>query len=78
MIPAEVFRGWVNKYDLWREFVFDLLSERLSTVMAVVDEVVFKRMDRRVAAWLLNQAKVKIRCASLIRKSPPSWEVRAR
>ena len=59
MIPADVFRSWVNKYDLWREFVFDLLSERLSTVMAVVDEVVFKRMDRRVASWLLNQAKVQ-------------------
>lgn len=59
MIPAEVFRAWVNKYELWREFVFDLLSERLSTVMAVVDEVVFKRMDRRVAALLLNQAKVQ-------------------
>lgn len=59
MIPADVFRRWVNKYDLWREFVFDLLSERLSTVMAVVDEVVFKRMDRRVAALLLNQAKVQ-------------------
>ena len=59
MIPADVFRDWVNKYDLWREFVFNLLSERLSTVMAVVDEVVFKRMDRRVASLLLNQAKVQ-------------------
>ena len=59
MIPADVFRSWVNKYDLWREFVFDLLSERLSTVMAVVDEVVFKRMDRRVASFLLNQARVQ-------------------
>ena len=59
MIPADVFRDWVNKYELWREFVFDLLSERLSTVMTVVDEVVFKRMDRRVAAWLLNQSRVQ-------------------
>jgi CRP/FNR family transcriptional regulator len=59
MIPAEMFRVWVKKYDLWREFVFDLLSERLSTVMAVVDEVVFKRMDRRVAAWILNQARAE-------------------
>src|SRR3972149_4295416 len=59
MIPADIFREWVNKYDLWREFVFDLLSERLSTVMAVVDEVVFKRMDRRVAALLLDQATVQ-------------------
>ena len=59
MIPAEVFREWVNKHEIWREFVFDLLSQRLSTVMTVVDEVVFKRMDRRVAAWVLNQAKVQ-------------------
>ena len=59
MIPADVFREWVNKYELWREFVFDLLSERLSTVMTIVDEVVFKRMDRRVASFLLNQAQVK-------------------
>jgi CRP/FNR family transcriptional regulator len=59
MIPAEIFRAWVNKYELWREFVFNLLSERLSTVMAVVDEVVFKRMDRRVAAFLLSQANIR-------------------
>jgi CRP/FNR family transcriptional regulator len=59
IIPAEIFRQWVNQYALWREFVFDLLSERLATVLAVVDEVVFKRMDRRVASWLLNQAQVQ-------------------
>ncbi len=57
MIPADVFREWVNKYELWREFVFDLLSARLSTVMTVVDEVVFKRMDRRVASLLLKSGQ---------------------
>ena len=55
MIPAEVFRSWVKKYDLWRDFVFDLLSQRLSTVMAIVDEVVFQRMDRRVATLLIKR-----------------------
>lgn len=59
MIPANVFRQWVNRYELWREFVFDLLSDRLATVMAVVDEVVFKRMDRRVAVLLLDRAKAR-------------------
>jgi CRP/FNR family transcriptional regulator len=59
MIPAAVFRDWVRRYDLWREFVFDLLSDRLSTVMAIVDEVAFKRMDRRLASLLLNQAKLQ-------------------
>lgn len=59
MIPATVFRDWVRRYDLWREFVFDLLSDRLSTVMAIVDEVAFQRMDRRLASLLLNQAKLQ-------------------
>src|SRR6266545_2514570 len=58
MIPADTFRDWVRRYDPWREFVFDLLSDRLSTVMAVVDQIVFHRMDRRVASLLLNKSKV--------------------
>jgi CRP/FNR family transcriptional regulator len=58
MIPADKFRDWVKRYDPWREFVFELLSDRLSTVMAVVDQVVFQRMDRRVASLLLRKFKV--------------------
>jgi CRP/FNR family transcriptional regulator len=59
MIPAEAFRSWVSRYDLWREFVFDLLSQRLSAVMAVVDEVAFKRMDRRLVSFLLARYRVQ-------------------
>jgi len=59
MIPAEVFRGWVNKYELWRDFVFDLLSQRLARVMALVDEVVFRRMDARLVSFLLNRFRVE-------------------
>jgi len=59
MIPADAFRDWVKRYDPWRKFVFDLLSDRLSTVMAVIDEVAFQRMDKRVASWLLHQAGVQ-------------------
>jgi CRP/FNR family transcriptional regulator, anaerobic regulatory protein len=57
MIPAHQFRDWVKRHDAWREFVFDLLSDRLSAVMAVVDDVVFQRMDRRVASLLLSKSK---------------------
>ena len=59
MIPADIFRDWVRRYDMWRDFVFELLSQRLSTVMAIVDEVAFQRMDRRVASLLLKMAKTK-------------------
>lgn len=57
MIPAGVFREWVKRFDFWRDFVFDLLSQRLSTVMQIVDEVVFQRMDRRVASLMLNRGR---------------------
>ncbi len=55
MVPAETFRDWVSRYALWREFVFDLLSNRLSSVMAIVEEVAFHRMDTRLAAFLLER-----------------------
>jgi CRP/FNR family transcriptional regulator len=57
MIPAEVFSDWVRRYDAWREFVFNLFSQRLASVMEIVDEVAFQRMDRRVASFLLNRAQ---------------------
>jgi CRP/FNR family transcriptional regulator len=57
MIPADDFRDWVRRYDLWRGFVFDLLSQRLSSVMAIVDEVAFRRVDARLASFLLNRSQ---------------------
>jgi CRP/FNR family transcriptional regulator len=57
MIPADAFRDWVKRHDPWREFVFELLADRLSTVMAVLEEVVFQRMDRRVASFLLDKTR---------------------
>ena len=59
MIPADVFRQWVQKHDLWRGFVFDLLSQRLASVLAIVDEVAFRRMDARLAAFLLRRGQLQ-------------------
>jgi CRP/FNR family transcriptional regulator len=57
MVPAETFRDWIRRYDEWRAFLFDLLSQRLASTMALVDEVVFHRMDARIAALLLRRAE---------------------
>jgi len=59
MIPAEVFSDWVRRYDPWRDFVFSLVSNRLVSVMEIVDQVAFHRMDRRVASFLLNRSKIQ-------------------
>jgi CRP/FNR family transcriptional regulator len=39
--------------------VFSLVSDRLASVMEIVDEVAFQRMDRRVASFLLNRSKLQ-------------------
>ena len=57
LVPADSFRDWIRRYDPWREFVFDLLMNRLSSVMEIVDEVAFRRMDARVAALLLERSR---------------------
>jgi CRP/FNR family transcriptional regulator, anaerobic regulatory protein len=58
MIPADTFREWIRRYDLWRDFVFDLLSQRLASVMEIVEEVAFQRMDARMVSFLLTRAKI--------------------
>jgi CRP/FNR family transcriptional regulator len=56
MIPAETFREWVRQHDIWRDFLFDLLSQRLAAVMSIVGEVAFGRMDSRLATLLIDRA----------------------
>jgi CRP/FNR family transcriptional regulator len=59
IIPAEVFGDWVRRYDPWREFVFNLFAQRLASVMEIVEEVAFQRMDRRVASFLLDRSQLR-------------------
>ncbi|MEQ8671846.1 MAG: Crp/Fnr family transcriptional regulator [Aggregatilineales bacterium] len=55
MIPSDIFQDWVDRFSLWRKFVFELLSQRLSSVIEIVDEVAFGRLDQRVATFLLER-----------------------
>ncbi|HEY6073526.1 MAG TPA: Crp/Fnr family transcriptional regulator, partial [Anaerolineales bacterium] len=57
MIPSTEFQAWVGRFDPWRRFVFELLSNRLSSVMEIVEEVAFRRMDSRVAMLLLTSSR---------------------
>ncbi len=54
LIPSQIFRNWVSSFDIWRKYVFEILSKRLSTVIMVVEEVAFKRVDSRIAEMLLR------------------------
>lgn len=58
-IPADVLRDWVQRHEVWRQFVFGLISQRLMKVLNLVEDVVFRRMDARVATLLLDRARAQ-------------------
>jgi len=57
-IPSPLFLEWVGKYDFWRNYVFNLLSERLSAIISVVEEIAFRNVDIRLAQHLINITNV--------------------
>ena len=57
LIPAHILRDWVNKYDVWRMYVFNLMSKRLADVIATVEEIAFRRVDARIVELLARLAE---------------------
>jgi CRP/FNR family transcriptional regulator len=56
LVPAAEFRRMVSGHEMMREFVFSLLSRRLSGVMELVEEVAFGRMDERLTDYLVERS----------------------
>ena len=57
LIPAGEFRGLMARYEEMREFVFNLLSRRLTSVMTLVEEVAFRRMDMRLLEYFEEKSE---------------------
>jgi len=56
LVPAAEFRRMVADHEMMREFVFSLLSRRLTGVMELVEEVAFGRMDERLSNYLVERS----------------------
>ncbi len=56
IVPSEIFRRLVREHETMRDFVFTLLSRRLSGVMELVEEVAFGRMDERLHEYLIEKS----------------------
>ena len=54
VVPAGVLSTWLHEHDAWRSYLFDLLAHRLSTTIELVEEVAFRHMDARLAAYLVQ------------------------
>ncbi len=56
LVPAATVRRWMDAEPAWRRYVFDLLAGRLGAVIAMLEEVAFRRLDTRLARLLLDTA----------------------
>ncbi|ALC14917.1 cAMP-binding domain of CRP/regulatory subunit of cAMP-dependent protein kinase [Desulfuromonas soudanensis] len=56
LIPAREFRRLLGNYEAMSAFVYSLLSQRLTEVMELVQEVAFGRMDERLIEYLVEKS----------------------
>ncbi|MDA8083344.1 MAG: Crp/Fnr family transcriptional regulator [Nitrospiraceae bacterium] len=52
LVPAGEFRRLIAAHAEMRDFVFRILSQRLSSVMTLIEEVAFGKMDERLLDYL--------------------------
>lgn len=55
-IPRGTFDELVSKSPVFREFVFTAYSRRITDLFTLIDDIVFQRMDVRLASRLLELA----------------------
>ncbi len=56
VIPRKTFDDLVTRSPLFREFVFTAYSRRITDLFTLIDDIVFQRMDVRLASRLLDLA----------------------
>jgi len=54
-LPRALILRLVAEHPPFREMAFKLFAERLTGLMQLVEEVAFRKLDQRLAAWLLNR-----------------------
>lgn len=57
LVPAGDLNRWMSESAPWRDYVFGLVAKRMANIIGLVEEVVFRRMDRRIAAHLLSRSQ---------------------
>jgi CRP/FNR family transcriptional regulator, anaerobic regulatory protein len=60
-VPRSLFLQLIDGFEPFRRQIFQLVAERMTELMSLVEEVAFRRLDQRLAARLLDKgAKVQV------------------
>ncbi|MFZ5630057.1 MAG: Crp/Fnr family transcriptional regulator [Spirochaetota bacterium] len=52
MIPAAAMQRWQENYPFWQKYIFEVAASRLISVISVLSDIAFARMDERVGQYL--------------------------
>ena len=56
LVPSAEFRRLISQHEKVRDYIFTLLSRRLTGVMELVEEVAFGHMDERLMDYLVEKS----------------------
>ncbi|NOQ65038.1 MAG: helix-turn-helix domain-containing protein [Methyloprofundus sp.] len=58
-VPADKVQKWMQTELQWQHYLFGLLSQRMASLIELVNGLAFKRLDNRLADYLLQQFKLE-------------------
>lgn len=57
VLPGNVFCELVDKHRELRQFIFNLISQSFASVMELIMEIVFRKMDERLNEYLVEKSE---------------------
>ena len=59
IIPPELFQSVMRESAPLANYVNEIMQQRLSDVMWLIEQILWKRLDKRIAAFLLEEASLE-------------------
>lgn len=57
-IPLETVNNWISKYEVWRNFIFRMYEQRLTTLIDTIDHLAFSKLDGQLLNYLESRAQI--------------------
>ena len=60
LVPARAMQRWQEKYPFWQKYIFEVAASRLVSVIEVLSDIAFARIDARVAQFLTLRLRERV------------------
>jgi|JI8StandDraft_1071087.scaffolds.fasta_scaffold03654_3 CRP/FNR family transcriptional regulator len=55
LVSGKVFLSWMEKYSEWRSYIYQMMNKRIVSLLLIVQEVAFRKMDERILSYLTRK-----------------------